>query len=240
MRLTTGIAALAIALAATPALSAAEKAAHVYGPAPTWEEYRILAEADIARRLVDPESARITWLGEYHKGEWKPFLQSRVAGYIACGSVNARNRMGGYAGAVSFVVVIDYGRVLFADLDPRGGGLVAESCNKALLAGMLPPLSAATAGVSGSTTTAPGSATATISTTGLTMRTMPDGAYIAAVAPGSPAAAAGLSSGMVITSVNAIPLAGMGDAMLRVVDAAGAKAELAIIGGKTVKLGARP
>lgn len=69
---------------------------------------------------------------------------------------------------------------------------------------------------------------------------MPDGAYITAVAPGSPAAVAALAPGMVITSVNAIPLAGMGDAMLKVVDAAGSNAALALIGGRTIKLGSKP
>ena len=42
---------------------------------------------------------------------------------------------------------------------------------------------------------------------------------------------------MVIGAVNAIPLAGMGDAMLKVVDAAGSVATLSIVGGKTLKLG---
>jgi hypothetical protein len=236
------LAALTLVLAAPSALAAKDQVAHVYGPPPTWEAYRQLAEADIARRLVDPDSAKITWLGQYRKDEWKPFLQGRVAGYIACGTVNARNRMGGYAGAVSFVVVIDYGRVLFAELDSRGGGMVAESCNKALAAGVFPPLPADENGasLSDATTSATTSATTTAGSSGLTLRTMPDGAYITAVTPGSPAAAAALAPGMVIASVNAIPLAGMGDAMGRIVDAAGPGATLTLIGGKAITLGKKP
>lgn len=69
---------------------------------------------------------------------------------------------------------------------------------------------------------------------------MPDGAYVSAVAPGSPAATADLKPGMVISSVNAIPLAGMGDAMVRVIDAAGPTAELTIVGGRSFNLGKRP
>ena len=68
---------------------------------------------------------------------------------------------------------------------------------------------------------------------------MPDGAYVADVKAGSAAATAGLKPGMVIAAVNAIPLAGMGDAMLKVVDAAGADAALTVVGGKAVKLGAK-
>lgn len=75
-----------LTLIAAPVI-ARDKVEHRHGPAPAWEQYRTIAEADIARRLVDPESARITWLGQYHKGEWKPFLQGRVAGYVACGTV---------------------------------------------------------------------------------------------------------------------------------------------------------
>lgn len=233
------IIALTFAVAASSPLIAREKVAHVYGPAPAWDAYRQIAEADIAARLVDPESARISWLGQYHKGEWKPFLQGRVAGYVACGTVNARNRMGGYAGAVSFVVVIDYDRVLFAELDSRGGGLIAESCAKALAAGMLPPLpptAPAATLLANSDTAVPPAPNAT----GLTVRAMPEGAYITAVRPGSPAAAAALTPGMVIATVNAIPLAGMGDAMLHVVGAAGNTASLGMVGGRTVTLGAKP
>lgn len=227
-----------LALTAPPAL-ARDKAEHLYGPPPTWEQYRRIAEANIARRLVDPESARITWLGQYHKGEWKPFMQGRVAGYVACGTVNGRNRMGGYAGAVGFVTVIDYDRVIFAELDSRAGGMIAESCDRAVAAGILPPLPIAT----GSTAAAAGESTAeTIlsSASGLTLRAMPDGAYVSAVAPGSAAARAALKPGMVITSVNAIPLAGMGDAMLKILEAAGSKATLTLVGGKTLTLGERP
>lgn len=227
----------ALTLVAAPAV-AKDKVEHLYGPPPAWEHYRTIAEADIAHRLVDPESARITWLGQYHKGEWKPFMQGRVAGYIACGTVNGRNRMGGYAGAVGFVTVIDYDRVIFAELDTRAGGMIAESCNKALAAGLLPSLPEP-AGTTASPA-AGSSATTVTSASGLTLRAMPDGAYITAVAPGSPAAAAALTPGMVITSVNAVPLGNMGDAMLKVVDAAGSNAALTLVGGRTIKLGSKP
>jgi membrane-associated protease RseP (regulator of RpoE activity) len=148
--------------------------------------------------------------------------------------------MGGYVGRTSFVVVADYGRILFAELDIKPGGMIAEQCTAAQRAGLLPPLSATDGSTEmsvGSPTTAPPSVDAA---TGLTLRAMPDGAYISAVSPTSAAARTGLKPGMVISSVNAIPLAGMGDAMLKVVGAAGPDATLTLVGGTSVKLGARP
>ncbi|SFP84227.1 PDZ domain-containing protein [Sphingomonas rubra] len=243
--------AAAIALLATPALGAdKDKPEHLYGPEPTWEQFRSLAEAGIQARLIDPESARISWSAGFFKGMFRPFLEGRYHGYVACGTVNARNRMGGYAGASGFVVVIDYDRVLYAAIERVLGGLVEAPCAKMARAGQFPPLPAGaiTASVMGAapapvavTAAAPNTPTATVSAaSGLSLRAMPDGAYISAVTPDSPAALAGLKPGMVVASVNAIPLAGMGDAMLKVVDAAGVTASLAIVGGRTVTLGAKP
>ena len=218
----------------------------MFGPPPSWDEYRQIGAAAIAARLIDPESARITWLTGYRQGDIKPFLNPRVTGYVACGSVNARNRLGGYVGASVFVVVIDYGRALFADMDRTAGGTYETSCTKALATGLYPPPPGA-GGSSGRSAASqssarPGSAGSTelaslANAAGLSLRTMPEGAYIAGVTAGSPAAMAGLKPGMVITSVNAIPLAGMGEAMGKMVDAAGPGATLTLVGGTTIKLG---
>ena len=213
----------------------------MFGPPPDWATFRQMAETDVAARLIDPESARFSWSGGYYKGAFKPFLSARVTGYVACGLVNAKNRMGGYTGYGSFVVVIDYDRVLYAEVDRGTGvGLIGMACGKAQQQGLIPPLPAGAAGTT-STGTAAGStdATVTSASSGLTLRAMPDGAYVSAVATGSPAAAAGMKPGMVVTSVNAIPLAGMGDAMLKVMDAAGAGAALTLVGGTAVRLGSR-
>lgn len=220
---------LALALASVGAISAPAATAqtdggHLYGPAPEWEEFRQMAEADIRSQLIDPESARFTWLGNYHRGELKILLGARTQGYVACGTVNSKNRMGGYVGAKAFAVVIDYGRVLYSTLGP-----VDYECLQLQQAGKFSPLPAS--GVSG----APAA-----NATGLALRTMPEGAYVSAVTPGSAAAAAGLKPGMVITSVNAIPLAGMDAGMLRVIEAAGPAATLTVVGGTTFKLGAKP
>jgi hypothetical protein len=240
--------AAALLLLACSTLSGAATAAdkqkleHVYGPPPSWEEYRHVGEAAIAARMIDPESARITWMSGIHKGEFKPFLEPRIGGYVACGTVNAKNRLGGYTGATAFVVVIDYGRALFADVDRRPGGLYDQTCARAITTGLFPapPPDASSARDTASSPTVPDpnpSAPLANVTTGLALRAMPDGAYVVAVVPGSPAATAGLKPGMVIASVNAIPLAGMGETMGRVVDAAGNSAALTLVGGNTIKLG---
>lgn len=254
---TTALVLAPMLLPADTALAKTQAPPTVYGPAPDWGEYRRLAEAAITARLLDPESARYTWLSGYAQAYMRPELfQPRVAGYWACGKVNARNRMGGYSGGGTFLVVIDHGHVLATSLDQDITGANSLGCQSMLDRGILPPVPEGTPAGVASTTMAAGAmpsgpAPAPSATTiaapvatppaatasGLTLRAMPEGAYVTQVAPGSIAAAAGLKPGMVIASVNAVPLANMGDAMTKVVDAAGTSASLGLIGGMKMKLG---
>lgn len=204
---------------------AKERPVPVYGPAPDWRAYRERAEAAIISRLVDPESARIKWMGGYYKGEFKPVLRPRTSGYVACGLVNAKNRMGGYTGDHAFVVVIDNDLLRYVELDSSENGLVAMQCRAAMDKGLFPPVPAT-----------PASAVP-VSSTGLALRAMPEGAYVSGVAAGSLADRAGLRPGMVIESINAIALRNMGEAMIKVIDAAGAGASLGLVGGKIIKMG---
>ncbi len=233
-------AALAAALATSSLPVSAKQSApeHLYGPPPTWAQYRQIAEADLRTRLIDPESARFSWLGGYYKGGFKSLMWGTAAGYFACGTVNARNRMGGYAGQVTFIVAVDYDLVVFAQVDKGASGFAHDRCSQLLRDGTLPPVPQETASTVSVAPSTPAAGAA--SPSGLSLRTMPDGAYVSGVTKGSAAERAGLKPGMVIASVNAIPLSGMGDAMLKVVDAAGSTAALTIIGGKTMTLGARP
>lgn len=96
--------------------------------------FRRNAEATIKSTLIDPGSAQIEWPYGFTYGTWKPFLKKRVSGYLTCGRVNARNRMGGYVGATAFVIVLDErANVLFKEM---GTGdeidLVSASCNKSV------------------------------------------------------------------------------------------------------------
>lgn len=226
---TTAAAAFCMSIA-IPA-SAQADADHAYGPVPEWTSFREIAEKAISARLVDPESARITWLSGFRKGGFKPLLERRVFGYVACGEVNARNRMGGYVGATTFIAVVDNGRAVFADADRRSGGMYATMCAKEIAEGRFPTVPAE-APSTGS------DALPVASPAGLIVRAMPDGAYVSAVTAGSAAAVAGLSPGMVITAINGLSLAGMDEAMIKVVAAAGAGASLTIAGGKTITLAA--
>lgn len=230
-------------LATMPALAADKKPPYVFGPEPSWDEYRKIAETGILDKLVDPESARIGWDAGFYKGEYRPFLERKYYGYIACGTVNAKNRMGGYAGSSGFMVIIDHGQLLYSAIERVPGGMVEAPCLKMAREGLFPPLPAGAAEATNPPSAAVANsmpATITSAASGLTLRAMPEGAYISAVTTGSPAALAGLKPGMVVSSVNAIPLAGMGDAMLKVVDAAGASASLTMVDGKAVKLAGKP
>jgi hypothetical protein len=232
--------AAAVLLFAAPSASAQVKADanHVYGPDPGWAKFREIGEQAVIARLVDPESARVSWMSGYRKGGFKPMFERRVHGYVACGTVNARNRMGGYAGATGFIVVVDFDRALRVEMDSRSGGMYGEMCAKQVREGKFPALPADEAAASSSADADRAGSSRAASALGLTVRTMPEGAYVSAVEAGSPAGTAGLTPGMVVTAVNGIPLAGMGDAMTKVLAAAGSGSTLTLVGGKTVTLGA--
>jgi len=84
---------------------------------PDWVLFRRNAEIALRSRLVDPDSARIEWPFGFTLGNWKPLLASRIEGYWTCGQINARNRMGGYTGATSFVVVLSpEGQVRYSEV----------------------------------------------------------------------------------------------------------------------------
>lgn len=101
--------------------------------------FRRNAEAAIKDGLFDPSSAQIEWPYGFTQGTWKPFLRKRVSGYLTCGRVNAKNRMGGYVGSTAFVVVLDgLGNVIYKEIGESGSyDLVGASCQKS--ASMFPP-----------------------------------------------------------------------------------------------------
>lgn len=80
---------------------------------------RRAAERGVKNRLIDPQSAIIEMPFDFIYGTWTPvFSGTHFEGFMTCGSVNAKNRMGGYTGASSFVAVIDgNGTENFVDMD---------------------------------------------------------------------------------------------------------------------------
>lgn len=117
--------------------------------APDWALFRRNSEASLRARLIDPDSARIEWPYGFTYGTWKPILSKRVEGYWTCGSINARNRMGGYTGSTSFVVVLDAnGFVQFVDMgEARDFDFVTSQCNGSVK--FLPPPQRELAGAGG-------------------------------------------------------------------------------------------
>jgi hypothetical protein len=122
--------------------------------APDWALFRRNSETSLRARLIDPESALVEWPYGFLYGSWKPFLSKRIAGYWTCGSVNARNRLGGYTGRSSFVVVLDpAGSVQYVDIGESDDfDILTGQCNNSVA--MLPPpppeLSGSTSGQSSS------------------------------------------------------------------------------------------
>lgn len=106
---------------------------------PDWTLFRRNAEAALIGRLIDPDSARIEWPNGFTLGTWRPLLARRIEGYWTCGLINARNRMGGYTGATSFVVVLSAeGQVLYSEVGTgRDYDLLSSQCARS--ANLLPP-----------------------------------------------------------------------------------------------------
>jgi len=107
--------------------------------APDWALFRRNSESALRAHLIDPDSARIEWPHGFLLGTWKPFLSKTIEGYWSCGLINARNRMGGYTGATSFVVVLDpSGYVKYSEIgESRDFDLLSASCAKSVK--LLPP-----------------------------------------------------------------------------------------------------
>lgn len=106
---------------------------------PDWALFRRNAETALRGHLIDPDSAKIQWPYGFLLGAWKVFLSKPVEGYWTCGTINARNRMGGYAGSTSFVIVMDpRGYVRYSEIgESKDVDLLSASCAKSVK--LLPP-----------------------------------------------------------------------------------------------------
>jgi hypothetical protein len=209
-------------------LIAADKApAPDPGPDPTWERAVPLAEAAIKNGLIDPSSAQIEWPYNFTSGTLKGLLGKKRAGWITCGWVNAKNRMGGYTGKVWFLVMINAGVVTEAEIGTTDGVDVASAtCPNLVKQGFLKPAPAAVpAPVPRSTpplsaeaytaaATASAQAAAARGGVGISFLPTPYGAMLSAVAPGSPAETANLKPGEVIESINGISIKGFDSATI--------------------------
>jgi len=105
-----------------------------------WRVMREVVENAVSRRLIDPQSAQFEWPFGFSVGWWKPFLQKRVHGFVTCGYVNSKNRMGGYVGRTAFAAVINDGAVTYLDIGTgRDFDPVSASCAKTAQSGFFQP-----------------------------------------------------------------------------------------------------
>ncbi len=83
---------------------------------PDWAVMREQGESQMKNSLFDPVSAQIQYSSGFQWGFLKPLIGGRTHGWIACGSVNAKNRMGGYVGAKGFLIFVRQNREVTFDL----------------------------------------------------------------------------------------------------------------------------
>jgi hypothetical protein len=194
-----------------------------YGPAPDWARYRELGEAAVKTLLTDPDSAKFEWPTGYIQTRYATGRRTYADGYLACGLVNSRNRMGGYGGRMPFLVVIDHDQVLFVDAAPDFTYPMGQFCKNTQFP-------------------APGQMLETHALQenlgfGFTVFAYKDGAYVYRVRAGGPAAQAGLEMNMIIASINGIAVKGLSDAMLnQMFDAAQGAVTLTLTDGKTMTI----
>jgi hypothetical protein len=127
---TLTILAATLIIAAAPA-SAARDAAPDVGPAPEKASGTALVEEAIKATLKDPDSARFSWPNEFRNGSYKPFgFHRRVFGWYTCGTVNAKNSYGGYAGKSPVLGVIANGKVVYTNMDEGRYPMLGDQCAK--------------------------------------------------------------------------------------------------------------
>jgi len=115
-------------LAACATAPTPEQLAHAdYGPRPTENHQEIIKEW-FAERLIDPTSPLYSFRNPvqgYTKDS--PLYGTQLQfGWIVCGTVNAKNRLGGYVGREPFFTLFKDGRMVFVYDGPAAG----EACQR--------------------------------------------------------------------------------------------------------------
>lgn len=212
LRILSGMMAGVALATCAPASAKTEEVPYKYGPAPEWEHFKQMAEAAVRARLVDPDSAKFEWLTGYKQTAYKPFLASKVYGYAACGLVNSRNRMGGFAGRTFFAVVIDYDRLVYISIgDSDGNDMTSQSCARS----PFPPAPGAITYSDRIPEIMPGGTAPHTGTLGASFSAIPLGAVVDAVEAGSAAERAGLKPASVVVKVNGISIKGASPELLK-------------------------
>lgn len=209
----------------SPAFAKADQAPTDPGPAPSSiEDYHRIAEQAITASFFDPSSAQFKWDQNIVSGVWRGFLRRPVAGWWTCGYVNGKNHFGAYVGFRRFVVIERNGEVVYQDIGtPNGAGLADSQCEQAIAKGTLQPADPSTQQPTGPRF-------------GIKFRSVPEGAYLVAVEPGSAADHAGLVPGMVITEINGLSVKGLDVDTIRKLIGTADKLTLTVIGKGEVSI----
>lgn len=95
-----------------------------YGPKP--ENYQDIVKSLLTKSLFDPESARYEFQ-ELRKG----YMQGDPPkfGWAVCGTVNAKNRFGGYVGRQAYFVLIYHGTIV-GYTPPHRYNYAIKTCEK--------------------------------------------------------------------------------------------------------------
>jgi hypothetical protein len=113
--LVSGLIGLVGACASAP--TGQELAAADVGPLPS--NYEQLVKDNFATSLFDPYSAVYSFTQTPFRGYAGNAVDGAKIGWIVCGTVNAKNRMGGYVGARPFLFVISNGAVIGREIESR-------------------------------------------------------------------------------------------------------------------------
>jgi hypothetical protein len=199
-----GIAAGITAALLLAGTSAFARDSYVPGPEPDWADYKALGEAALREKLPNADQWKVEWPYGYIQGKWRH--KGSFQGYLTCGLLRTDTPFDGRT-VIQFLTVIDHGVVQTADIgqkDPKSA--VNYWCGIMISKGVLRPASLIEP------------SEFAIARLGLTVRPMPEGAYVVSATDGAPARTAGITAGMVLTRANNIPLAGMGTAIGSLLD----------------------
>lgn len=102
-----------------PAPSASDVSSANIGAYPS--NYEQIIKSYYSQRLIDPASATYGPMSAPRRGYLRPYFAggttaAPIIGYVVCGTVNSKNRLGGYVGAKPFAIVITNDAVAYAEL----------------------------------------------------------------------------------------------------------------------------
>lgn len=122
------VAAIGLSACAASGPTPQEIAAADYGPPPP-AEYQQIIKDRFAQTLIDPTSPLYTF-DEPRRSyvlEAPMYGRPRMFGWRVCGTVNAKNRMGGYTGKDQFLALFRNGALVHLN---TGADMVGEACRR--------------------------------------------------------------------------------------------------------------